>query len=289
MPLPDKALVPADPLRRYLAEVGRFPILGEDEEKRLMAQYHATGDREAARQLVGSHLRLVVKIAMEYRNAYWNLMDLIQEGNLGLVTAVKKFNPDKGTRLGYYATWWIRAFVLKYILDNFRLIKIGSTKTQRKLFYNLMREKRKIEAMGIQPTSRMLAEHMDVSQSEVEEMSKRMSQPEAHLDAPVGSDSDAVLSDFIADNDVPIDEKLAQEEIQDKFHEKLTEFAQHLKPREQKILQERLLSEVPLTLQQIADEYGISKERARQIEERVIERLRDFFQSSGLDVSILNR
>lgn len=288
IPKPERALVPGDPLRRYLAEVSKFPILTEEVEKKLMANYQATGDREAARQLVGSHLRLVVKIAMEYRSAYWNLMDLIQEGNLGLVTAIQKFNPEKGTRLGYYATWWIRAFILKYILDNFRLIKIGTTKTQRKLFYNLMQEKRKIESMGIKPSTQMLAERLDVPQYEIEEMSKRLSQSEAHLDAPVGSgDSEAVLSDFIADDDVPLDEKLAKEEIQDKFQEKLAEFAKELKPREQKILQERLLAEVPLTLQHIADEYGISKERARQIEERIIGKLRDYFTASGLDISVL--
>lgn len=287
IPKQERALVPADPLRRYLLEVGKFPVLTEDQEKKLITTYRATGDREAARQLVGSHLRLVVKIAMEYRNAYWNLMDLIQEGNLGLVTALQKFDPSKGARLGYYATWWIRAFILKYILDNFRLIKIGTTKTQRKLFYNLMQEKRKIEAMGIKPSMQMLAARLDVPQYEVEEMSRRLSQSEAHLDAPVGHDSEAVLSDFIADDDVPLDEKIAKEEIQDKFQEKLTAFAKDLKPREQKILQERLLAEVPLTLQHIADEYGISKERARQIEERIIKKLRDYFEASGIDISVL--
>lgn len=287
VPRPERSLVPGDPLRRYLAEVGKFPMLTEEQEKSLVAQYRATADPEAARQLVGSHLRLVVKIAMEFRKAYWNLMDLIQEGNLGLVTAIKKFDPDKGTRFGYYATWWIRAYILKYILDNFRLIKIGTTKAQRKLFYNLMQEKRRIEAMGIKADSRMLSERLDVPQYEIEEMSKRLTQSEAHLDAPVGGDSDAILSDFIADNDIPIDEKLAKEQIQDMFQGKLKEFAQNLKPREQVVLQERLLAEVPLTLQQIADDYGISKERARQIEARIIEKLRDFFQQSGLDISIL--
>lgn len=287
VPKTERALVPADPLRRYLAEVGKFPILTEEEERHLVARYRASADPEAARQLVGSHLRLVVKIAMEFRKAYWNLMDLIQEGNLGLVMALKKFNPEKGTRLGYYATWWIRAFILKYILDNFRLIKIGTTKTQRKLFYNLMQEKRKIEAMGIRADSRLLSERLDVSQSEVEEMSKRLTQSEVHLDAPVGRDSDAVLSDFIADDDVPIDEKLAKEEVEDIFQDKLREFAQKLQPREQRVLKERLLAEVPLTLQQIANDYSISKERARQIEARIIEKLRDFFRQSDLDISLL--
>lgn len=282
------ALVPADPMRRYLAEVGKYPMLTEGEEKAFLARYRESQDPEAARALVGSHLRLVVKIAMEYRSAYWNLMDLIQEGNVGLVTAIQKYNADKGARFGYYATWWIRAFVLKYILDNFRLVKIGTTKNQRKLFYNLMREKRRIEAKGFTASNRLLAERLQVPQDEVEEMSKRLSQSEAHLDAPVGPDSDAVLSDFIADDDVPIDEKIAKEEVQDLFQKKLGEFAKELKPRELKILHERLLSEVPLTLQEIADEYGISKERARQIEERIIEKLRDFFKATGLDVSLLH-
>ncbi len=283
----EQTLIPADPLRRYLAEVGKYPVLTEEEEKYLVARYRTSEDPGAARQLVGAHLRLVVKIAMEFRKAYWNLMDLIQEGNLGLVTALKKFDPEKGTRLGYYATWWIRAFILKYILDNFRLIKIGTTKVQRKLFYNLMQEKRRIEAMGIRADSRLLSERLDVPQYEIEEMSRRLTQPEAHLEAPVSSDSDAILSDFIADNDIPIDEKLAKEEVEDIFQDKLREFAKRLKPREQRVLEERLLAEVPLTLQQIADDYGISKERARQIEARIIEKLKAFFQQSGLDISIL--
>lgn len=287
VPHVERSLVPADPLRRYLAEVGKFPMLTEAQEKSLVARYHASGDPEAARQLVGSHLRLVVKIAMEFRKAYWNLMDLIQEGNLGLVMAVRKFKPEKGTRFGYYATWWVRAYILKYILDNFRLIKIGTTKTQRKLFYNLMREKRRIEAMGITADSRLLSERLDVPQYEIEEMSKRLTQSEARLDAPVSGDSEAVLSDFIADDDVPIDEKLAKEQIQDIFQDKLKAFAKGLKPREQRVLQERLLAEVPLTLQQIADDYGISKERARQIEARIIDKLRDFFQEAGIDISLL--
>jgi RNA polymerase sigma-32 factor len=287
VPRSTEALVPADPLKRYLAEVGKYPILTDGQEKKLLAAYRKDGNPDAARQLVGSHLRLVVKIAMEYRNTYWNLMDLIQEGNLGLVTALKKYDPEKNTRLGYYATWWIRAFILKYILDNFRLVKIGTTKAQRRLFYNLMQEKRRIEAMGITPSSQMIAERLEVPKYEVEEMTKRLSQSEARLDAPVSKDSDAILSDFIADDDVPIDEKLANDEIQNKVHDKMAEFAKKLKPRELKIFQERLLAEVPLTLQQIGDDYGISKERARQIEERIIEKLCVFFKDSGLDVSLL--
>lgn len=272
-------LVPVDPLRAYLAEVARYPLLSEQEERELAERYHKYGDLEAAKKLVTSHLRLVVKIAMEYKNAYHNVLDLIGEGNVGLMYAVKKFDPDKGSRLGHYATWWIRSFILKYILDNFRLIRLGTTKTQRKLFYNLMQEKQKIEQMGYYADSRLLASKLGVDVSEIEEMSGRLTQPELALEAPVSEEpKSAILEDFIADDDVPIDEKLSKRQMSDIFKEKLAAFAKTLKPREQKILYERLLSEVPLTLQEIADEYGISKERARQIEARIIDKLKNCFK-----------
>ena len=193
--------------------------------------------------------------------------------------AVKKFDPEKGTRLGYYATWWIRSYILKYILDNFRLIKIGTTKTQRKLFYNLMQEKQKIEQMGYYADSRLLSSRLGVDTSEVEEMTQRLNQPELALEAPVsGEPKSATLEEFISDDDVPIDEKISSHQMADMFKERLAEFAKKLKPREVKILQERLLSEIPLTLQEIADEYGISKELARQIEARLIAKLKDYLK-----------
>lgn len=288
----ERSLVTVDPLHRYLQEVQKFPILSEEEEKDLFRRYRDDGDIEAAKKLVTSHLRLVVKIAMEYRNAYYNLLDLVQEGTVGLMTAVKKFDEEKGTRLGSYAQWWIRSYILKYILDNFRLIKIGTTKNQRKLFYNLIQEKRKMESQGFIPETKLLSERLGVTTHEIEEMSRRLEQPENSLDAPVGGNHDssksAILEDFIADNDIPIDEKLAKAELQDIFQEKLKTFEQTLKAREVKILHERLLSEIPVTLQQIADEYGISKERARQIEERMIEKLRQFFKDSGVDVETVH-
>jgi RNA polymerase sigma-32 factor len=271
-------LVPLDPLRAYLAEVQRYPILSEEEEHALAEKYHKEGDVEAAKKLVTSHLRLVVRIAMEYRSAYHNVLDLIGEGNVGLMYAVKRFDPAKGTRLGYYATWWIRSYILKYILDNFRLIKIGTTKTQRKLFYNLMQEKQKIENMGYYADSRLLSKRLGVDVGDIEEMSQRLTSPELALEAPISDEKSAILEDFIADNDVPIEEKISKKEMSDIFRKKLQEFAKTLKPREQTILQERLLSEVPTTLQDIADEYGISKERARQIEARIMERLKGYFK-----------
>jgi RNA polymerase sigma-32 factor len=272
-----RVLVPVDPLRAYLAEVQRYPLLSEEEEHELMERYHKSGDIEAAKKLVTSHLRLVVKIAMEYKSAYHNVLDLIGEGNVGLMYAVRKFDASKGARLGHYATWWIRSYILKYILDNFRLIKIGTTKTQRKLFYNLMQEKQKIENMGYYADSRLLSNKLGVDTSEIDEMSMRLTQPELALEAPVGTDAkSAVLEDFIADDDIPVDEKLSKKQMHDIFKERLAEFTKKLQPREVKILKERLLSEVPLTLQEIADEYGISKERARQIEARILNRLKEY-------------
>lgn len=279
------SLVRIDPLTQYLRQIESYPMLTREEEGRLFQKYKDEGDIEAAKKLVGAHLRLVIKIAMEYRNAYYNLLDLIQEGNLGLIVAVKKYDKDKGARLGHYATWWIRSFVLKYILDNFRLIKIGTTKAQRKLFYNLVEEKRKIEAMGFKPDERLLSEKFGVTVQELREMNKRLSLPEASLESPVSHESESsTLQDFIADNDVPIDEKLAKNQMSDIFADKFKDFAETLKARELKIFEQRLLAEVPRTLQNIADEYGISKERARQIEARIIDKLKDYFKESGIEI-----
>lgn len=281
----ESSLVRIDPLTQYMRKAESFPILSPGLEKELFRRYREEGDIEAARALVSSHLRLVIKIAMEYRNAYFNLLDLIQEGNVGLLVAVRKYKDDKGARLGCYATWWIRSYILKYILDNFRLIKIGTTKAQRKLFYNLIEEKRRIEAMGSTPDTKFLAERFGVTAHEVEEMGKRLALPEASLQAPVSHEpGSATLQDFIADNDVPIDEKLAKKEMADIFEEKFGEFAKTLKPRELKIFEERLIAEVPRTLQSIADEYGISKERARQIEARIIGKLKGYFEQSDVKI-----
>jgi RNA polymerase sigma-32 factor len=280
------AIAVSDPLQRYLQEVHAYPMLKPEEERELALKWRDEGDIEAARKLVTTHLRLVAKIAMEYRAAYHNVLDLIQEGTVGLLTAVKSFDPDKGARLATYAQWWIRSFVLKYILDNFRLIKIGTTKAQKKLFYNLMREKQRIEAMGYYATPQLLSKELGVPERDVVEMEKRLTQPEYALEAPVkrGEGSEAFLKDFISDGQEPVDETLAKAEQDDILKQKLAEFAQGLKDREKKIFKERLLAELPVTLQEIADEYGITKERVRQIESRIVEKLKGFFEESDVDI-----
>ncbi len=278
-----------DPLQRYLQEIHAYPMLTADEETSLAKKFHNENDIEAARKLVTSHLRLVVRIAMEYRSAYHNLLDLIQEGTVGLLHAVKNFDPDKGARLSTYASWWIRSFVLKFILDNFRLIKLGTTKDQRKLFYNLMREKQRIEAMGYYATPEMLSKMLHVPAATVSEMERRLTQPEYALQAPVVAHKDggeSLLQDFLAIDQEPADRTLEKIEEHDILRDKFKEFAGKLNEREKRIFQDRLLAELPTTLQDIADEYGITKERVRQIETKLLTRIREFLKASGIDETV---
>lgn len=277
-------LEPVDPLKRYVQEVSQYPFLSDQEELELARQYKETGDKEAAKKLVMSHLRLVVKIAREYRSAYGNLLDLIQEGNLGLMRAVKKYDPERGTRLSSYATYWIKSYILKHILDNFRLIKIGTTQAQRRIFFNLMKEKERIEKLGFQADSKRLAAALDVKPEEVEEMEGRLGKSDLSLDAPVGGDSDRRHIDLIPQSETPADESLDQAHFQNFLEEKLEAFAKTLNERDQKIFQERLVAEVPKTLQSLGDEFGISRERARQLEERIKSKLKEFFEGQGLKV-----
>ncbi|MBL7685830.1 MAG: sigma-70 family RNA polymerase sigma factor, partial [Deltaproteobacteria bacterium] len=184
----------------------------------------------------------------------------------------------------HYASWWIRSYILKYILDNFRLIKIGTTQAQRKLFFNLMREKENLEKNGFVPANKLLADRLDVKESEIEEMSQRLSQSELSVDAPIGDEEGAHHIDFLADASVPVDEQISNQEFKNVLIEKLKTFSKALNTREQQIFQERLMSDMPKTLQEIADSYGITRERVRQIEERIKEKLKKYFEESGFHV-----
>lgn len=278
-----QAISPTDPLRRYMEEVRRYPLLDPEEEFRLAVRLRDEGDVEAAKRLVQANLRLVIKIALEYRNLYSNLLDLIQEGNVGLMKAVSKYDPTKGARVGYYSSWWIRSYILKYILDNFRLVKIGTTQAQKKLFYHLMREKQRLEAQGIYAGPRLLAERLDVKEKEVREMELRLSGQGAEmpLDAPINSDSSqpATYLSQLPDEAETVEETFAREELLRLLEGKIPEFQRGLDDREKRILNERLLAEEPKTLQEIADNYGLTRERARQIEAKVIQKFREFLKS----------
>jgi RNA polymerase sigma-32 factor len=276
-------LVPLDPLQLYMQEVRGYPLLTADEEKALTVAVYEHGDPEAARRVVTGNLRLVVKIAFEYRKAYKNVMDLIQEGNIGLLMAVKKFDPYRGVKFSSYAAWWIRAYILRYILNNWRLVKIGTTQAQRKLFFNLHKEKRKLEAMGYKPDLAAIAEKLDVQEKEVIEMDRRLSAKEVSLDTPLGDDSDRTVTrlDLLSDEgDTPQDELVALDEFNKELGRKLTEFGGTLRDKEEYIFTHRLLSPTPATLQQIGDHYGITRERVRQIEARLLKRLRGYLKEN---------
>jgi RNA polymerase sigma-32 factor len=263
-----------DALQRYLSEIRRTPLLSREEEHALAVRYREQGDLDAAYRLVTANLRLVVKIAMEYQSVYTSLLDLIQEGNIGLMQAVKQYNPYRDVKLSSYAAWWIRAFILRYIINNWRLVKIGTTRAQRKLFFNLRKERERLEAMGFDASPRLLAEHLDVSEKEVEEMSARMGAPDLALDAPLGEEGHGSFLDILADTREGPEGLVAREEVRERALEVIRELAAKLPEKERAILDRRLLAEEPQTLQEIGDSFGITKERTRQIEARLIERLR---------------
>jgi len=276
-------LVPShDPLKKYLEELRKHPLLSAEEEYKLSLQLRDQGNLEAAKKLVSANLRLVVKIAFEYQTYYSNLLDLIQEGNIGLMKAVSKFDPTKGARLGYYASWWIRSYILKYLLDNFRLVRVGTTQAQKKLFYHLMREKEKLEAQGLLAGPRLLAEKLNVREKDVIEMEQRLSGKgsEVPLDAPIDRGSDRPTShlDLLADPHEQADETLARDELIRLLQRVLPEFQELLNDKELRILQDRLLADEPKTFQEVADLYGLTRERARQIEAKVLQKLREFLK-----------
>jgi len=285
IPIDTKDLVRYDPLKRYLLEIGRFPILSREEEQRLAVHYAETGDRETAYRLVTSNLKLVVKIALIYQKVYRNILDLIQEGNVGLIQAVRRFDASRGTRLPTYAAWWIKAYILKFLLDNSRLVKIGTTNTRRKILMNLNREKRSLEARGIAPTSQLLAENLGVEESEIIDVEQAMAGADISLDTPVGrEDSDLRFRDTLEAMEESVDEKIAQGEFRHMLEEKFAEFGGRLSEREKVILNRRLIAEEPETLQQIADQYGISREAVRVAEKKLVNKIKRFMIESFRDV-----
>jgi RNA polymerase sigma-32 factor len=289
-------LVRHDPLTAYIQETRRYPLLDRDAEHELAVRLVEEGDTGAARTLIEANLRLVVKIAYEYRRAHRNLLDLIQEGNIGLMQAVRKYDPYRGVKLSSYAAWWIRAYILKFILNNWRLVKIGTTQAQRKLFFNLRKEKERLEQLGFHPEPALLADRLDVRERDVIEMETRMGSPEASLDAPMaGVDGDGARTrhDVVADQDqARPDVRVEESEFTALLRQKLEAFALTLKGREETIFRERWLTDSPLTLQQLGDRYGVSRERARQLEKRMLTRLRKYLEQefgTAVDIDALSR
>ncbi len=246
-------------------------------------RYKERSDREAVSRLILSHLRFVVSIAMEYRQSPAPIMDLIQEGNMGLMMAVKKFDPSRKTRLSTYAAWWIRAYILRYIMQNWRLVRMGTTQAQRKLFYNLRKERNRLEDEGFAVTSKLLANRLDVKESEVVEMRQRLDNWDVSLDALLSPDGDEGLLRHVPSPGTPPDEEVADRDLKRVFREKLDVFRKGLKAGDRMVLDERILSEDPKTLEVIGGALGVSRERARQIEEKVIRNLRKFMKQEMKD------
>jgi RNA polymerase sigma-32 factor len=270
----DGGLARYDPLRAYMAEVARHPVLTREEEHELALHYRDTGDVQAAYRLVAANLRLVVKIAHEYRRTAFQLLDLIQEGNLGLMQAVKKYDPMKGVKLSSYAAWWIRAYIIRFVMENWRLVKLGTTQAQRKLFFNLSKEREKLLAHGIDPTPQLLARNLDVEVTDVEEMTGRMAADDLSLDAPA----------FHGDDD-------GSASRMDRLREQLAAFSATITDeKERYILDHRLMPPEgvePLTLQEIGNRYRLTRERARQIEAKLTGRLREHIKGAIPDFELL--
>ncbi len=277
------AVAPVTALQQYLAEVRRYPYLTKEEELRLFHEYRNNGDREAAVKLIMANLRVSLSIAAEYLHTGADHMDLIQEGNVGLMHAIKKFDPSKNVRFYAYAAWWSRAYILRYLLNTYRLVKIGTTQDQRKLFYNLKKEKAKLEREGFAPDTKLLADRLNVRERDVIEMGQRLGNWELSLDQPLGEDQEGSLLDVLPSQQVPADEQLAQTQLQTLFRTKLAEFIKTLDERDEDILRNRILSETPLTLEDLGGKYSITKERTRQLEARIIKRLRDYIKKDIKD------
>ena len=272
-----------DPLKRYLGEIRKFALLSREEELALAKRWWEEKDLQAAYRLVVSNLRLVVKIAFEYQRAYSNLLDLIQEGNLGLMQAVKKFDPYREVKLSSYASWWIRAYILKFLIDNWSLVKIGTTQAQRKLFFRLKKEKGRLEAMGFDPGPKLLAGALDVTKEEITEMDQRLAGGDLSLNTPLEENAQETYLDILPTIETPED-AVADTQFNEILSRKVEEFTRTLKEKETFLLKNRLMAEKPLTLQEAGDRLRISRERARQIEKRVVDKLKIFLKQQFPDL-----
>ena len=287
----DGAITRFDPFAVYMREVQRHPVMTAEQTHDLAVKFLQTQDPVLAAQLVTANLRLVVKIAYEYRRAYKNIMDLIQEGNIGLMQAVKRYDPYRGVKLSSYAAWWIRAYILRFILNNWRLVKLGTTQAQRKLFFNLRKKRAELQAMGIDPTDAEIAKRLNVPESDVTEMDQRLSSTEKSLDAPVGDSEGRAIAkvDMMPSAAEGPETLMADGELQALLKDKLEDFRKTLvgKDKELAIFDNRLVSDEPLTLQELGDKFGISRERVRQLEQRLTSRLRDFLREEMGDAAEL--
>ena len=280
-------LAPEGNLSSYLQEIRKFPMLEQNEEYMLAKSWRERGDTEAAHKLVTSHLRLVAKIAMGYRGYGLPLSELISEGNVGMMQAVKRFDPERGFRLATYAMWWIRASIQEYILHSWSLVKMGTTASQKKLFFNLRKLKGQLKAMeegDLHPENvSKIAETLGVPEQDVVSMNRRLAAPDHSLNAPLRIDGDGEWQDWLVDEGENQENLLAESEELGKRRALLNAAMENLNDRERHILQERRLKEQPTTLEDLSQEYGISRERVRQIEVRAFEKLQKAIRNAAID------
>jgi RNA polymerase sigma-32 factor len=274
-------------LFRYMQEVNSYKLLSTEKTKELIIRYQDKGDQQAGDELVTANLRLVVKIAGDFQK-FWtnNFLDLVQEGNIGLIKAIKKFEPERDIKFSYYATFWIRAYILKFIMDNWRLVKLGTTQVQRKLFYKLNKEKKSLEAQGIKPESRLLAKRLDVRETDIIEMEQRFNGSDISLESPVSPDSQTEHKELLSENGPSVEEMAAKREIIEKIHHVLDRQKDSLCEREKVILEERLLQDDSRSLKNIAEQFEISRERIRQIEARLLKKIGKILQQEMPDIAL---
>lgn len=279
--LPDLPRLPSSPalqdsLHLYLREVNAFPLLQPDEEFELIRRYREKNDSKAAFKLISSHLRLVVRIAMDFQRSWMqNILDLIQEGNVGLMKALQKFDPDRGIKFSYYASFWIKAYILKFIMDNWRMVKVGTTQAQRKLFYNLSRERQRLLNQGFEADAGSLSRSLNVSEQEVTEMEQRLGSADLSLDAPFSEDTSLTRMEMLPALTTPVEDLLAEEQMVQILRRQIKEMLPYLSDKERDVLEQRLMNEDPVTLRKIGEKYSISRERVRQIEARLIQKIRE--------------
>jgi RNA polymerase sigma-32 factor len=285
-----KALFKIDPMSQYLNEIRKYKLLTPEDQRSLAIRFKENGDREAAQLLVASNLRLVIKIALDFQRVWMqNLLDLIQEGNLGLMVAVTKFDPYRGVKFSYYASFWIKAYILKFIMDNWRLVKIGTTQAQRKLFFNLNKEKRKLIDQGFDPSPKLLSQKLGISDKQIIEMDQRLNGWDVSLDAPLKEDAGTEMSNFIPAEKKSQEEEIAQKQVTLLLNNKIDDFRGTISDRERDIFDRRIFSEDPLTLQQLGTRHGISRERIRQVEKEIIDKIKIYLEQEIPDFNYLSQ
>ncbi len=270
----------------YLREIGQYRVLTRQEASHLAIRFQNDNDKEAGHLLVLSNLRLVVKIALGYKR-YWshNFLDLVQEGNLGLLRAVQKFDPNRDIKFSYYAAYWIKAHILKFIVDNWRVIKICTTQAMRKLFFNLNKERKSLELQGIEPDDELLAKRLHVKKSQVSDAGNRINFKDLSFDTPIGGESDHTLQNITPDPNHITEDFVAKRELQEQIQQVLVDEEKNFNEREILILRKRLFTDDPLTLQTIADLFKVSRERIRQLEAQLLKKLRIAFKQRMPDLT----